>query len=317
MRVVVCGEALIDLMPAPGSASPQAGGATSWLARCGGGPFNTAVALARLGRVTSFLGRFGDDGFATQLRDCLNGSGVDLSLAVASSQPTSLAVASVLADGQAAYTFHLRDTANFGWQGGDFPVLDSGDWLHFGSLASVVDPGWRALLDWLPSCACALSYDVNARPGVLPHPGEYWRRVEPFLAIVGASGGIVRASDEDLAFLARRVGDTGFDPATVATEWAATYGISLVVVTLGNHGAAAFTRQGCVGQVGGFPVTVVDTVAAGDTFTAGFLASWLDNRFDVTKALRQGNAAAALTCSRAGANPPTAAELDLFLAGHA
>ena len=62
---------------------------------------------------------------------------------------------------------------------------------------------------------------------------------------------------------------------------------------------------------------MVDTVAAGDTFTAGFLASWLDNRFDVTKALRQGNAAAALTCSRAGANPPTAAELDLFLAGHA
>lgn len=316
MRVVVCGEALIDLMAAP-AACPQADGATSWLARCGGGPFNTAVALARLGRATSFLGRFGVDGFAAQLRDSLNGSGVDLSLAVASNQPTSLAVASVRADGQAAYTFYLRDTANFGWQSDDFPALNSDDWLHFGSLASVVDPGWRALLGWLPSLNCPLSYDVNVRPGILPPGGEYWKRVEPFLAVVGASGGIVRASDEDLAFLAGRVGDTDFDPGTVAIEWAATYGISLVVVTHGADGAAAFTRRGCVGQVGGFPVTVVDTVAAGDTFTAGFLASWLDGRLDVVKALRQGNAAAALTCTRAGANPPTATELGLFLARHA
>jgi len=112
------------------------------------------------------------------------------------------------------------------------------------------------------------------------------------------------------------VGDPDLDVIDVATDWARTYGFSLVVVTLGDAGALAVKPDGRVSASGRFDVPVVDTVGAGDAFTAGFLSQWLRDPLDTEAALRRGNAAAALTCTRIAADPPTRAEVDGFLAAH-
>ena len=109
---------------------------------------NSAVALGQLGADTQYLGRLSRDVFGAQLRGHIEGAGVQLDLATESSQATSIAVVSLDADGVASYTFHFADTANFGWQSDDLPVLTEDDWLHIASLACVVSPGADVLLEW-------------------------------------------------------------------------------------------------------------------------------------------------------------------------
>lgn len=313
MRFVVCGEALIDLIPeaAPRPDDPAVAHLeTHWRALSAGGPMNTAIALRRLGSDVEFMGRLGSDGYGEQIRGHLRGNGVGLSLAHATPEPTSLAVVSLDDAGHASYTFHFANTANFTWKRDDFPVLGADDWLHFGSLVTVVDPGAGALLGLIRDTDAAVSFDINVRPSVLTDPGEYWERVEPFLAAVGQQGGIVKASDEDIAFLAHGLNDPGFDPVAVAAEWTSAFGIGLFVVTLGGQGVAAVKPDGRVVSVPGYAVDVVDTVGAGDTFMAGFLAAWVDNPADLEGSLRRGAAAASIVCGRRGANPPTASEVD-------
>ena len=127
VRFVVCGETLIDLVPAGDETGAGDGDtfSSTWLALSAGGPMNSAVALGRLGADTHFLGRLSSDSFGAQLRGHIEGAGVSLDLATESSQATSIAVVSLDAEGAASYTFHFAETANFGWQQDDLPALNS------------------------------------------------------------------------------------------------------------------------------------------------------------------------------------------------
>ena len=314
-RFVVCGETLIDLVPADSDETDAQ--RSTWLALSAGGPMNSAVALGRLGADTHFLGRLSKDAFGRQLRRHILSANVHLDLATESSQATSIAVVSLDEAGVASYTFHFHDTANFGWQVDDLPTLTDSDWLHIASLSCVVSPGAEVLLDWMQGVTCGVSYDINVRPTVIPDHEVYWTKVQPWLRVVGRNAGIVKASDADIEFLAQAPGsgatarpDGTFDAVAVASGWVETYGLSLAVITLGAGGGAAVEPGGQVTRVPGFPTEVVDTVGAGDTFMAGFLDGRIKLGLDLAASLRRGAAAASIVCSRQGAQPPTSAEVD-------
>jgi fructokinase len=317
-RFVVCGETLIDLVE-----SDRAGRdsfSSTWLALSAGGPMNSAVALGKLGCDTHFLGRISRDAFGRQLRQHILEANVKLDLATESSQATSIAVVSLNEQGVASYTFHFNDTANFGWQIDDLPELDSDDWLHIASLSCVVSPGAEVLLDWMRGVRAQASYDINVRPTVITDPDAYWSKVQPWLHVMGRRHGIVKASDEDIEFLAKASasgGDkVGTDLVELAALWVEQYGLGLAVLTLGPDGAAAVEPGGNITRVPGFPTTVVDTVGAGDTFMAGFLDGYV-KRLGLEASLIRGTAAASIVCSRQGPQPPTSAEVDDLIAERA
>jgi fructokinase len=315
-RFVVCGETLIDLVQA------EAGGADSfsstWLALSAGGPMNSAVALGKLGADAHFLGRLSRDAFGRQLRQHILEANVQLDLATESSQATSIAVVSLDEQGVASYTFHFHDTANFGWQIDDLPELNGDDWLHVASLSCIVSPGAEVLLDWMRDLRAGVSYDINVRPTVITDPDTYWGKVQPWLRLVGRRQGIVKASDEDIKFLANASASgsaqSGTDPLDLAGLWVEQYGLGLAVITLGPGGGVAVEPGGSITRVPGFPTKVVDTVGAGDTFMAGFLDGWVKLQLGLESSLERGAAAASIVCSRRGAQPPTSAEVDDLIA---
>lgn len=306
MRFVVCGEALIDLLPGEEVTPAE----TRWTALAGGGPMNTAVALQRLDEDVQFLGRLGGDAFGSQIENYLDSNDVGLDLAVRTDDPTSLAVVSLDDEGKAQYTFHFNGTSNFGWKPQEFPTLGDDDWLHFGSLVAVVGAGVKPLLDFVSSTNAAVSYDINVRPTVQPDRAAYLATVTDMMAAVGTGGGIVKASDDDINWL---VDDD--EPLSYAEAWVVEHDLSLFIVTLGADGVVAIKPDGRQVRVPGHTVNLVDTVGAGDTFMAGFLSAYTVDPMDLEAALARGAAAAALVCVRKGANPPTTAELETFLAG--
>jgi len=310
-RFVVCGETLIDLVQRPDEGDDSF--RSSWQALSAGGPMNSAVALGQLGADTHFLGRVSTDAFGVQLRDHIAGAGVSLDLATESTQATSIAVVSLDEEGVASYTFHFAGTANFGWQPGELPDLDESDWLHIASLSCVVGPGDEVLLEWVRGLRCGISYDINVRPTVIEDPVAYWKKVEPWLSAIGRRGGVVKASDADIEFLAQ-AGLAG-DPIDIAGRWVAEHGLGLGLVTLGAGGGAAVEPGGALTRVPGYPTDVVDTVGAGDTFMAGFLDGWVQQGLGLEDALHRGAAAASIVCSRQGAQPPTADEVTALIAG--
>jgi len=309
-RFVVCGETLIDLVQAAEPTDDHF--RTTWHALSAGGPMNTAVALARLGADSHFLGRMARDAFGRQLHDHLTVSGVALDLTVVTDQATSLAIVELDDEGVASYVFHFADTANFDWRPDELPDLGPGDWLHVASLACVVDPGAEVLRDWAARTAAPISYDINVRPTVITDPRAYWAKVEPWLELVGRGGGVVKASDADLAVLAEAHGDRR-DPVDLAAEWLHRYGLRAAVVTLGPDGAVGIDADGRT-SVPGRRVDLVDTVGAGDTFMAGLLDGLIRRSDPLPEALRRGVAAAAIVCGRQGAQPPSADEVDALLA---
>jgi fructokinase len=315
-RFVVCGEALIDLVQADVAVNNSF--SSTWLALSAGGPMNSAVALGKLGADTHFLGRLSRDAFGRQLRQHILEANVKLDLATESSQATSIAVVSLDEQGVASYTFHFNETANFGWQIDDLPELSSDDWLHIASLSCIVSPGAEVLLDWMRDVQAGVSYDINVRPTVITDPDVYWSKVQPWLRVVGRRQGIVKASDEDIKFLAKaeagRGGQSGGDPVELAGTWVEQYGLGLAVITLGPGGGVAVEPGGNITRVPGFPTKVVDTVGAGDTFMAGLLDGWVKLHLGLGGALERGAAAASIVCSRRGAQPPTSAEVDDLIA---
>ena len=306
MRFVVCGEALIDLMPQE-VLSPEE---SLWVARSGGGPLNSAVALAKLGCDTHFLGRLSTDAFGRQLSAHLASAGAQLDLAVTTDDPTTMAVVSLDDEGKATYAFHFEGTTNFNWRPEEFPTLAGDDWLHLGSIGTIIEPGFRHIRDFVNQTETTVSFDLNVRPSTLPDRAEYFARISDLMAAVGRNGGIAKASDEDIAWLV----DDDSDPLAYAGTWAEEFGLSLFIVTLGSDGVAAVKPDGRVVRVPGRRVEVVDTVGAGDTFMAGFLSAYAEDPSDVEGALARGAAAAAIVCTRQGAKPPTAAEVDALLA---
>jgi fructokinase len=301
--LVTIGEALIDLVET-GDDEPR-------LARPGGSPYNVALGLARLGQHAAFAGRLSRDPLGTVLRKHAERSGVDLSLAVEAAEPTTVALVELAADGSAQYRFGVEGTADFQWTDAELRALPhSARAVHFGSLASWLPPGDAAIarrIAALHTGTTLVSYDPNLRPHLQPDRAATRNLVENAIRLAD----LVKASADDLAWV--RPGE----PADrVAHDWLAL-GPTAVVVTDGGAGATAYTAAGETYRAG-VPVEVVDTVGAGDAFMSGLLDALARRHLLDAGALVDApwpqlldDAAlvAALTCSRAGANPPRRAEL--------
>ncbi|HEY5836739.1 carbohydrate kinase family protein [Streptomyces sp.] len=273
----------------------------------GGGPANTAVALARLGTPTRFLGRISHDPFGALFRTHLSDSGVDLSGVVAAEEPSTLAIATFDEAGQATYTFHAAATADWQWTPAELGAAAVGDvaCLHTGSLALIREPGGSAIEELLSRVreGATVSIDPNVRP-LLVDPARYQERLPHWCALTD----ILRLSSDDLELLM-----PGVSPEAACDAWHLA-GARLVVITLGQGGALA-SLDGARVTVPARTVQVVDTIGAGDSFTAGLLhrlslAGRLGGRLDgltlaeVADACAYAARVAALTCATAGPNPP-------------
>ena len=299
--VVVVGEALVDLVLAPGPTTPSA--------HPGGSPANVALGLARLGADVVLVTRVGRDDYGALIEKHLLGSGVELADGSLVDAPTSTALARLDDLGRASYEFDI----DWRLEGVSVPACVC---LHTGSIAAVLDPGAgtvAALLEDARATA-TVSYDPNARPSLMGAAHVALRRIE---AVVEVSD-IVKASDEDLGWLF-----PGEMVAAVATRWLAR-GPAMVVVTRGEFGAYAVATN-CDVDHRGEKVDVVDTVGAGDAFSSGLLDGLRRrgllgaDRREALHAIDQETLAdvvdrairvSARTCTRPGADPPTAEELD-------
>ncbi|MFP3986509.1 nucleoside/nucleotide kinase family protein [Streptomyces sp. E11-3] len=308
--ITVVGESLVDVVRPAGATRDSA-------AHPGGSPANVAVGLARLGTPVTLITQFGEDDPGRLLRDHLTGSDVLLRL-VPGSPRTSTATAVLDEQGAARYEFQIS------WDLQAPPEPAPGTrCLHTGSLATSLDPGARAVEDLLArqraEGAVTISLDPNIRPALLPSREQARARTERQVALAD----IVKVSEEDLAWL--YPGRTAED---IATAWQRT-GPALVIVTLGGAGSLAVTRAGITRHPAP-EIQVTDTVGAGDAFTAGML-HWLYGadllggdrrdalhgitRLDVLQLLDMATTAAAVTCTRPGADPPTLSELRALMDG--
>ncbi|PTA47829.1 carbohydrate kinase [Micromonospora sp. RP3T] len=306
--LTVLGEAVVDLAPA--------GGDDRFVAHPGGSPLNVAVGLARLGRPTAMLARFSRSAFGRRLRAHAEDNGVDLTHAVADDRPATLAVVSLGETGTAGYDFHLDGAADWCWSAAELAALPAGTAvLHAGSLAVLLPPGADRIADLLARTRAEgrvlISLDPNVRPAMLTGPDAARDR----LLTLARYAHLVKASDEDLSWL--------FPGAGVEEAAAALIrlGVALVVVTRGAAGAYARTGGGLEVTCPAERVTVVDTVGAGDAFTAGLLDALVGAGAAtpatvgglagarLRAALGHAARVAALTCARPGADPPRRAEL--------
>ncbi|WP_327180682.1 carbohydrate kinase family protein [Streptomyces sp. NBC_01334] len=302
-QITVLGECVADAFTEP----PNASNELALRVLPGGGPANTAVALARLGTSARFLARLSGDVFGRLFRAHLEASGVDLSYAVAAAESSTLAVAELDATGQAAFSFHAQNTADWQWTPGELARVDlSGTaCVHTGSLALVREPGGAVVEEFLAVAAprATISIDPNVRP-LLVRPEAYRARLAQWCGLAD----ILRLSEDDLELLL-----PGTPPEQACDIWHAA-GVRLVVITLGADGALA-SLDGERLRVPAVATRVVDTVGAGDSFTAGLLhhlgargllgGRLTDLELDqVAEACRFGTRVAALTCSVAGPNPP-------------
>jgi fructokinase len=287
--ITVVGEALIDLIADP---------AGYFDARPGGGPFTTARAVARLGQPAAFLGGLSQDGFGRMLREILDRDGVRVVAEEATAEPTTLAVVGIGAAGSARYRFYTSGTSAAALPPGA-RLPEGTTALHIGSLGLVMEPIGSAIEDLVAGLpdTVLLMLDPNCRPAAISDHRGFAARIARLLPRVD----VVKASTEDLGYLG-----TGRLPARCQLI---TDGAKPVTVA-GPSGPA------CTVPVP--PVTVADTVGAGDTFGGAFLAWWgrkglgrdeLDQPDIVREATAAAVEAAALTCSRRGADPPRAAEL--------
>ncbi|MGW1030021.1 carbohydrate kinase family protein [Streptomyces sp. NPDC002577] len=316
-QITVLGECVADAFTEPANTSNE----LALRVLPGGGPANTAVALARLGTPARFLARLSGDVFGRLFRAHLEGSGVDLSYAVAAAEPSTLAVAELDPQGQAAFSFHAQNTADWQWTPDELARVDLSEsaCVHTGSLALVLEPGGAVVEEFLAAAASrvTISVDPNVRP-LLVRPEVYRARLAHWCALAD----ILRLSEDDLELLL-----PGTPPEQACDTWHAA-GARLVVITLGADGALA-SLDGERLRVPAVAAQVVDTVGAGDSFTAGLLhhlgaRGLLGGRLaglgldDVAEACRFGTRVAALTCSVAGPNPPWLNQLEqLAVAGGA
>lgn len=301
--ILCCGEALIDMMPV---ATPSGSG---FVPHAGGSVFNTAIALGRLGAPVGLFSGLGADFLGDLLRQTLAASRVDTAACVTSARPSTLAFVRLVA-GQARYAFFDEGSAGRMLTLADLPEVTA-EALFFGGISLVAEPcaaTYEALLR-REAGRRVIMIDPNIRPGFITEPKAYRARLGRMLA----AAEIVKLSVEDLHWLAAGDG-AGFVKGLLAR------GTALVCVTDGARGVRAFTG-GRVIEVPARAVPVVDTLGAGDTFNAGLLAGLqragaltrarlgaLDDNV-VRVALDLGVAAAAVTVSRAGADPPWSGEL--------
>ena len=294
MSIWVCGEVLIDILPT----GPVVGG----------GPANTAKALARLGYEVDFIDGISSDAYGVSARKELERDGVGLSLALSSDKPTCTATVTLDAAGSASYEFLIDGTATF-----DFNTLWLPDperlkpsVLHIGTLVTIVEPASTTLYEWAVKCAefAPVVFDPNVRSSVVGDRDKYVAAVEKWVGI----SSVVKLSDDDISWLY-----PGEAMDEVAKRWIAG-GTSLVVVTRGAHGIIGYTEHGFE-EVDGAKVTVVDTVGAGDTVGAILVEGIINHSVIglqghvLNAVLHRAAIAAGITVSRAGAQPPRLHEL--------
>jgi fructokinase len=290
----VAGEALMDLIPVAGGER---------VPMVGGGPANTAKAVSRLGYETYFVGGISSDDYGKAIEEELVGSGVDLSLVYRGDESTALAIATIDENGLAKYEFELEGTASFAFNKSWLPSGDV-DVIHVGSVATLLEPGASELLKWVSTKSAPIIFDPNVRPSIEGNQDVYRAAVERWIDVAT----IVKLSEDDLNFL------YGENDNLVVDQWLSR-GVSIVVVTRAEKGLSAYSTGSSV-EVPAVSVGVVDTVGAGDTIGAvlveGVLVHGIANLAGNTLklVLERAAEAAAITCSRAGAKPPTREELE-------
>jgi fructokinase len=295
----VVGEVLIDLIPEGSDRKPVVGG----------GPANTAKALAKLGIDTQFIDGISNDKYGQMAKNELKTVGVKLDYVKYSDKPTSLALVSLSDSRSATYEFVIENTATF-----DFtpdwlpnPQTDLPSLLHIGTLAAVIEPGACALFKWAQSAAkvAPVVFDPNIRPAVLSDRSKYVAQAERWVEISSA----VKVSDEDIKWLY-----PSLNIEQAVNNWL-TKGPSLIVVTYGDKGLTGYRKREMI-STDSVKVKVADTVGAGDTVGAILVEAIAKDGLDSLKGqrletmLKRAAKAAAITVSRVGANPPTFQELE-------
>jgi len=295
----VVGEVLIDLIPEGADCKPVVGG----------GPANTAKALAKLGIDTQFIDGISSDQYGQMAKDELLTAGVKLDYVKYSDKPTCLAIVSLSESGSATYEFVIENTATF-----DFahdwlpnPQTERPALLYIGTLATVIQPGASVLLEWAQIVAkvAPIVFDPNIRPAVIGDREQYVAQIERWVSISSA----IKVSDEDIKWLYPFL-----EIEQVVNNWL-TKGPSLIVVTFGDKGLTGY-RNGELISADSVKVKVADTVGAGDTVGAILVEAIIKDGLDSLTGLRletvlkRAAKAAAITVSRVGANPPTFQELE-------
>jgi fructokinase len=307
--IICCGEALIDMIPLQGAEGEQ-----GFQPLVGGAIFNTAIGLGRLGQKVAMVSGISNDLFGQQLVDALSASKVKTNLLTRSDLPTTLAFVR-LTNGNASYTFYDENSAGRSLALGAIPSLpSSASCLYFGGISLISEPGADAY------CALAereagkrvIMLDPNIRPSFITDEKTYRQRIIRMIAVAD----IIKVSDEDLDWLVP--GGADIAEKVIRLRQPAN---QLIIVTRGSDACLAFGPRGLLVEEPVQKAEVVDTVGAGDTFNSGLLASLNEQGCltkadiaalqvdQVSKALAYGAKVAAITVSRAGANPPWASEL--------
>jgi len=307
--ILCCGEALIDMIPKPTTDGPM-----GFVPHSGGAVFNTSIALGRLAIDAGLLSGVSRDMFGQQLLEELAASNVDGSQIIASDRSTTLAFVK-LTDGHATYSFFDENSAGRMILPEDLPTLpDTIEAMFFGGISLACEPcadAYAALLDRNAESSVVMM-DPNIRPSFVQDEARYRDRLDAMIAKTD----IIKVSDEDLDWLIPTPASQDEKVQTMLAK-----GPTLVIITRGSEGATGFLRSGLEVTALAQKVEVADTVGAGDTFNAGVLAKLSQlgllnkcaletlTKEDLNAALSHGARIAAITVSRAGANPPWAHEL--------
>lgn len=298
-EIWVCGEVLIDLIPR----------GEKKIAIVGGGPTNTAKALALLGFDSYFIDGISSDVYGEKAKAELLYAGVNLKYANFTDKPTCTADVSLDSAGVASYVFAIEGSATF-----DF----AHDWLpdpleikpavlQIGTLATIVEPAATILLEWARKVATVapIVFDPNVRSSVVSDRVKYQAAVARWTAI----SAVIKVSEDDLAWLY-----PDREQLDIAAQWL-NEGAALVIITKGSYGLIGITKEGSV-TVPGVKVEVADTVGAGDTVGAIVVEAIVERGLAalhgevLREVLTRAAKAASITCSRAGANPPSRAEIE-------
>ena len=298
-EIWVCGEVLIDLIPR----------GEKKIAIVGGGPANTAKALALLGFDSYFIDGISSDAYGEKAKAELVYVGVNLKYAHFTDKPTCTADVSLDSAGVASYVFAIEGSATF-----DFshdwlpdPIEKKPAVLQIGTLATIVEPAATILLEWAQKVATVapIVFEPNVRSSVVSDRMKYQAAVARWTAI----SAVIKVSEDDLAWLY-----PDREQLDIAAQWL-NEGAALVIITKGSYGLIGITKEGSV-TVPGVKVEVADTVGAGDTVGAIVVEAIVERGLAalhgevLREVLTRAAKAASITCSRAGANPPTRAEIE-------
>jgi fructokinase len=326
--ICVIGELVVDLIPDPSAGAGPEGTAPHFIAQPGGNALNVAVTAGRLGHPVRLLARLGRGPLRNHLRRHAEISGVDVSGMVDSEDPVSVAIVALDETGSADYSFHVLGAADWQWTDDELTAGYPADAraVHVGSISSWTAPGCEAiarLVERLHRDGTALvSVDPNIRPMLAEGFGNIATDVHQRLDRLVAAADVVKVSSEDLDWLEPGHGDLD----EVATRWAER-GPGLVLLTDGGAPLRVARPGRSLMRVQPPPVTVADTVGAGDALAAGLLTGLIESgvtsrgalddlsEADLEELVTAASRVAALTCTRKGAQPPTRAELDAWTAG--